>query len=309
MLKKVIVVVGPTASGKSDLAVLIAFHIIKNKKQFGVSGAAVISADSRQVYKGFDITSGKVTKKEMGGIDHFMLGVASPFRTYSASRYKKEASKIIATLHKKNIIPIVCGGTGFYINSLLYDYSLPNVAPSASLRARLNTKTTAQLFNLLKQKDSLRATSIDRYNRRRLIRALEIILTTGKKVPPLLHKNMYDALVLGIHISFDNLEEKIKSRLLARIRRGMITEVTNLHKQGLSWKRLEGFGLEYRWVSLFLQKKILRDEMIAALIKDIRHYAKRQMTWFSKNKDIVWVDKTKLSRQFVGIVNEFLKNI
>lgn len=309
MHNKVIAVVGPTASGKSDLAVLLARHIIKNKKRFGISGAAVVSADSRQVYKGFDTTSGKVTKKEMGGIAHFMLDVASPKRTYTASRYKKEAGKIVNQLHREGIVPIICGGTGFYIDALLYDWSLPDVAPNAHLRALLDKKTTPQLFTLLKQKDPARAKTIDQYNRRRIIRALEIVLTTHKRIPPLTKNPSYDTLILGIRISFDDLEKKIYHRLLARVRRGMIREVERLHQRGLSWKRLENFGLEYKWTSLFLQNKISREDMLVSLSKDIRRYAKRQMTWFSKNKDIVWVDKTKLPRQFVGVVDEFLEGI
>lgn len=300
---KIIAIVGPTASGKSDLAVEVARYIKKNRHMLGVEGAEIISADSRQVYKGLNLSSGKITKKEMGGIPHFMLDVVSPTRTYTVAQYQKQAKKILRDILKRNTVPIICGGTGFYIDSLLYETTFPLVRPHLALRKKLEMYSTEKLFSLLMHKDPRRASEIDSKNRRRLIRALEIIGITKRPVQPNIKTSPYQALWIGIFPPKELLADKIYKRILSRVRSGMIAEIKNIHTQGVSWKRLDDLGLEFRWIGKFLQKKITKQEMIDGLFGDIKRYAKRQMTWLRKNHSIHWID-TK--QKALTLTNDFL---
>ncbi|PIZ71593.1 MAG: hypothetical protein COY11_01125, partial [Candidatus Portnoybacteria bacterium CG_4_10_14_0_2_um_filter_44_20] len=202
-IKKLIVILGPTASGKSDLAVEIALRLGSGqaRKKYGINGAEIISADSRQVYKGMDIGSGKITpdtknssnfstgqaKKKYifthKGIPHYCIDVASPKRRFTVAQYQKLAQKAIKSIWRQNKVPILCGGTGLYIQSIVDDLVIPEVPPDAKLRAKLEKLSTDELFEKLKKLDPRRAENIDRHNRRRLIRALEIVIKTGKPVP------------------------------------------------------------------------------------------------------------------------------
>ncbi len=288
--RKIIVIAGPTTSGKSDVAVKLALWIIKNKKKLGVSGAEIISADSRQVYKGLDIGSGKITKKEMHGIKHRMLDVSSPKRTFTAYDYEALAGRALKDMLKRKTVPIICGGTGFYIDSLIYSSFIPNVPPQKKLREELEKLGTEELFLRLEKIDRKRAGNIDVKNRRRLIRAIEVAETLGKPVPEIKKTPLYETLMVGIKLDSKKLKSKIHKRLIKRIKAGMIEEVRDLHyKDEVSWKRLEEMGLEYRWTSRYIRGKISLAEMKAGLEKDIIHYAKRQMTWFKKEKSVVWL--------------------
>lgn len=308
---KVIVVLGPTASGKSDLAVKLALQLRSGqaRKKLGINGAEIISADSRQVYRGMDIGSGKVPRdkisnspsvaKAMGyyfyhGIRHHLLDVASPRRQFTVSQYQKLGKRAIEEILAKNKLPIICGGTGFYIDSLIYDYRLPSPPPNKKLRAKLEKLSTGQLFAKLKKLDPHRAANIDRHNPRRLVRALEIVINTKRPVPELKKESPYDVLKIGMSWPKDVLRARIHKRLLARMRQRLVAEVQKLRAPaprgfGLSWKKLEGFGLEYRWLARCLQDKINKKEMLVKLEKDIWHYAKRQMTWWNKDQAIHWL--------------------
>lgn len=304
-LPKLIVVLGPTASGKSDLAVALALRLRSGQaKKFGINGGEIISADSRQVYRGMNIGTGKITKREMRGIPHCLLDVASPKRRFSAAQYKILAQKETKEILAKRKIPIICGGTGFYIQAITENLQIPNVKPDLKLRARLEKKATNYLYEKLQKLDPRRAENIDPQNRRRLIRAIEIVKTTGQAVPKLETKRLYDVLYIGIKKSPQELKKLIGQRLQKRLRQGMIKEVEKLRRTGVSWKRFDDFGLEYRWIAKFLQKKISRKEMILRLQKEIEHYAKRQMTWFKKNKGILWIDN-KVEAE--NAVTEFMK--
>lgn len=282
---KVLVILGPTASGKSDLAVRLA------KKLSPYGGAEVISADSRQVYKGLDIGSAKITKKEMMNIPHHLLDIASPKRVFTASQYQKLGEKAINKITKKGKLPIICGGTGFYIDTLVYNLNLPEVPPQKQLRKKLEKETAEFLFKKLKKLDPRRAKTIDPNNKRRLIRALEIVLTTKKPVAPISFskKKQYDVLRIGIKKDPKELKKIIHKRLVKRISQGMIKEVQNLHDSGLSWNRLDDLGLEYRYVSRYLRGIISKKEMMELIEKESWQYAKRQTTWFKREKDIIWI--------------------
>lgn len=295
---KVLVILGPTASGKSDLAVELA-------KKFN---GGIISADSRQVYKGLDLGSGKITKSEMKGIKHHLLDVASPKRTFTVEQYKNLAQKAIKDILKRGKLPIITGGTGLYIDAVIYNMQFPQVAPNKKLRSELEKLKTPQLFSKLKKLDPQRAKTIDPNNRRRLIRAIEIVETTGNPVPPqyldIRYPEYYDVLKIGLDISREELEKRITKRLEKRLKQGMVKEVKNLRAKGISWKRLDDFGLEYRFISRYLRGLITKEEMKESIIKESLKYSKRQITWFKRDSNIIWEnDKKKIERKLF----QFLK--
>jgi tRNA dimethylallyltransferase len=293
---KIICVLGPTASGKSDLAVDIALKI----------NGEVISADSRQVYKKMDIGTGKITKKEMRGIKHHLLDMVAPSKIYTVANFKNDAGKAVTEITKKNKTPIICGGTGFYINSLLNDIEIPEVPPDKKLRKQIEQKTVQELHKILTRLDKKFAEKIDKNNKRRLVRAIEIAKALGQ-IPELKKsESPYDILWIGIKISPQKLKNKIKTRLEKRMRRGMIREVEILKNNGISWKRLDDFGLEYRYVSRYLKNQISKEEMISRLSSEIINYSKRQMTWFKKYAPkTIWI---KNSRQAVNLAEKFLRS-
>ncbi len=292
-MKKLIVILGPTAGGKTDLSIKLA-------KKFN---SEIISADSRQVYKGLDIGSGKITKKEMQGVPHYLLDVANPKKRFSVAQYQKLALSAIKKIQNKNKIPILVGGTGFYIQSVVDGILIPEVKPDWKLRKKLEKKSNEELYKMLLAKDPKRAKTIDKQNPRRLIRALEIILKTKKTIPTLKIKNDFDVLQIGIIKSSEELKKNINKRLLKRLKNNaMINEVKKLRKN-LSWKRLEEFGLEYRFVAQYLQNKITYQEMINKIQTESEHFAKRQMTWFKRDKRIHWIKNRK---DAVLLIDKFL---
>ena len=288
--KKIIVILGPTSSGKSETAVKLAKKI----------NGEIVSADSRQVYKGMDIGTGKITKKEMQNIPHYLLDVVSPKKRFDVVQYRELALKAINEIFKKDKTPIICGGTGFYIQALIDGLIIPEVKPDWNLRKKLEKETAEKLFKKLKKLDPKRAKTIDKKNKRRIIRALEIVIKTKKPVP-LLKKEPISCPVLIFGIKNDNLEKLIEKRLLKRLKQGMVKEVKNLKRSGISWKRLEEFGLEYRWIARYLQNKIEYKDMVEELQKDIQSFSKRQMTWFKRNKCIHWIEKQEILKAEGGI--------
>ena len=283
MKPKILVVLGPTATGKSDLAVKLA-------KKYG---GEVISADSRQVYTGLNIGTGKITKKEMQGIPHHMIDVISPKKSFTVAEWKKQAEKIITDIHTRGKLPVICGGTGFYIQSVVDDFVLPEVPPNKTLRKSLEKKSLPELVLTLKKLDKERLSTVDAKNPVRLIRAIEIATALGK-VPKLKkQKNKYDMLQIGLKPEDETLKKRIHDRLISRTKKGMIKETENLHTNGLSFKRMRELGLEYRYLADFLEKKINKKELITKLEIEIWHYAKRQMTWFKRDKNINWFKSNK----------------
>ncbi|MEK7093050.1 MAG: tRNA (adenosine(37)-N6)-dimethylallyltransferase MiaA [Patescibacteria group bacterium] len=289
--QKILVIVGPTASGKSALAVCLARKL----------NGEVISADSRQVYKGLDIGTGKITKREMKGVPHHLLDVASPKKQFTANDFARLARKKISMIYHTGKLPIIVGGTGFYIDSLVGRIVLPDVAPNKALRAHLAKKTTAQLFSMLKKRDPKRAamlsTPSERNNKVRLIRALEIAHALGRNPAPRSNLGTYDVLWLGIAPPDSKLRKNITIRLFARLRGarnnprlGMIREAGQLHAKGLSYKRMHELGLEYRSLARLLQKKITPAELEKELQSDIWRYARKQIGYWKRNKEIKWFD-------------------
>ena len=277
--QKLIVIIGPTASGKSALAVELA-------KKFN---GEIISADSRQVYRGLDIGTGKITKKEMKGVAHHLLDALSPKEIFTAQDFVTQAGEKVKEITARGNIPIACGGTGFYIDALVGRVPLPNVSADPELRAKLDTQTLAELFSYLGRLDPRRASAIDKYNKRRIIRSIEIALALGRNPEPS-SRETYDVLWLGISPSPDALRTRINERLNDRLRIGMIAEARRLHAGGLTYKRMDALGLEYRSLARHLQGDISRKELEAELQSDIWQYARRQKTYWKRNKAIRWFE-------------------
>ena len=283
---KIIAVVGPTSGGKTGVAIEIARKI----------GGEIISTDSRQIYRGLNIGAGKVTKTEMRGVPHHLLDIAGPKSTVSVAQYQKLAMQEVRDILRRGKTPILCGGTGLYVDAILTGQSFPAVPPNQELRKKLAKLSAAELFKKLEKLDPIRATNIDAKNPHRLIRAIEIATSLGK-VPALAPKEtLYDSLVIGLNLPHEELQARVHTRLVVRLRKGMIAEAKRLHREGLSWKRMEALGLDYRYLARFLQGKISKQEMMHAIEKESWLYAKRQMVWFKRNKNIHWFRYDEVSK-------------
>ncbi|MEK7071404.1 MAG: tRNA (adenosine(37)-N6)-dimethylallyltransferase MiaA, partial [Patescibacteria group bacterium] len=277
---KVLVIVGQTATGKSKLAVRLA------KKFHG----EIISADSRQVYKGLDLGTGKITKKEMRDVPHHLLNVVNPKTRFTVSRYKKLAEKKLKEIIARKKVPIICGGTGFYLDAVTKGMVLPEVPPNPTLRKKLAFKSDRYLMLMLQKLDPKRAKNIDPKNKVRLIRAIEIVRKLGQ-VPRLATRSPnYEFIKIGLQVPTETLKRKIKFRLKKRLRAGMAIEVYDLNKKGVPWKRFLELGFDQRYTALYLQGKINEREMLEKLFKENWQYAKRQMTWFKRDPEIKWFD-------------------
>ena len=293
---KIIIIVGPTASGKTGLSIKLA-------KKFN---GEVISADSRQVYRGLDIGSAKISRTEMDGIPHHLLDVANPNDVYTAADFKRDAANAVEDILSRGKLPIVCGGTFFYIDALLGKVAFPEVEPDEELRAELQEKSAADLLSILEKLDPERVATIEKDNPRRLIRAIEIAKALGK-VPILsASKRPYEPLVLGLLIDINTHAEIIKERIIERLDIGMVEEVQKLLKEGVAHERLESLGLEYRYISRYLRGIISREEMIEELTVKSRQFAKRQMTWLRRDNSVKWFDRSDPSIE--AVVESFLKS-
>ncbi|MHB1316700.1 MAG: tRNA (adenosine(37)-N6)-dimethylallyltransferase MiaA [Minisyncoccota bacterium] len=296
MKAKVLVILGPTAVGKSDLAVEIALSI-KGLKRGNTTfvGAEVISADSRQVYTGLDIGTGKITKKEMRGVPHHLLDVMSPKKVYSVELWKQHTESAIVDILSRGRLPIICGGTGFYIQSIVDNITLPDVAANPQLRKELSLKSTDDLFSILKKLDPKRAKNIDAKNPVRLIRAIEIAQTLGSVPKAKRVKSDFEFIQIGLTLPSEILHKRIHARMISRMKKGMIREAEKLHAGGLSYKRMEALGLEYRYLALYLKKKISKKELMEQIELGNIQYSRRQMQWFKRDGRIIWLDATNTS--------------
>ncbi len=267
----VIVILGQTATGKSDLAVKIAKKI----------NGEIISADSRQVYKGLDIGTGKISQKEMKGVSHHMLDVANPKTKFTVAEYQKLAILAIADILKRGKVPIITGGTGFYIDAITKGIVFPEVPPNLKLRKILENKTTPQLFKMLEKLDKVRAKTIDAKNKVRLIRAIEIARVLGKVPQISAVEPLYEFIKIGLYLPEDKLQKKIEKRVKKMFQDGLLKEIKKLKKSGIDDTRLKEFGFEY--------DKPTPEKVTFETLK----YAKRQMTWFKRDKEIKWFDASK----------------
>ena len=322
-MQKLIVIVGPTATGKTKLAVELA-------RKFN---GEIVSADSRQVYKGMDIGTGKdlseyghppplprpaatLSRGERDGgegIPYHLIDIVSPRTNFTLAQYQKLAYRAIDDILRRGKVPILVGGTGLYVQAVVDGYVLPEASPDLKLRKKLATMSLRELRAKLKKLDPETYRTIDKNNRRRLERAIEICVVTGIPLSKqrVKHPPPYEMLMLGLTFPKHVLDPRIDKRLKERLKQGMIKEVERLHAQGVSWKRLESFGLEYRHISRYLQnyraKTGFRDSrdranlgtMQKELSRAIKDYSRRQMTWFKRDKRIVWVKNKKEAARLV----------
>lgn len=286
---KLIAIVGPTAVGKSSLGIKLA-------KQFD---GEIVSADSRQVYKKMNLGTGKVTLEEQKEVPHFLLNVVSPKEQFNVVKFQKLAVQRMQEIIQRNKIPFFVGGSPYHIYSVVEGWQFPPVKPKPELREKLRQKSASELYKMLQELDPEQAEEEDPHNKRRLIRKIEIAKELGH-VPDLKKKPLFNSLLIGLKMPRKKIKERIKERLEKRFNKGMIEEVKNLHeKEGVSWKRLEDFGLEYRWIARYLQDKIKKQKMKEKLQKDIEHFARRQMTWFKKDDRIHWAKSDQQAKQLV----------
>ncbi len=299
MNKKLIVILGPTASGKSELAVKLA------KKFKG----EIVSADSRQVYKGMDIGTAKPTKKEREEILHYLIDIKNPNQIYTVWQYKKEAIKAINKIIKKGKSPFLVGGTGLYLKSVIENLEIPRVKPDwklrKSLELKIKTRGLKSLYDELIKIDPEAAYIMDSQNPRRIIRALEVAIKTKKPFSQQRKKGkpLYDVLEIGLSLPEEKLKEKIEKRTNKMMKTGLVKEVKNLIK--IYDKNLPTFdAIGYREIIDYLNKKVSLAEAIKKIEKNTWHFAKRQMTWFKKDKIIIWVKNQKETEK---LVRAFLK--
>ena len=274
---KVVAVVGTNASGKSALGIRLA-------KQFE---GEIISADSRQVFRGLDLGSGKVTTEEMQGVPHYLIDVREPGEFFSMADFQKMSYEKIEEIRARKHLPMIVGGTGLYVDSVLDGYLLSDQEPDLAYRAELEKLTTPALY--AKLVTLVPDVNVEKNNRNRVMRMLERIHDGDNAVPS--KQARYDSLRLGVSWERDVLVKRIDERIRMRLEQGMIEEVQGLLDSGVSRDFLLGLGLEYRYITQYLIGEIPdRDDMLAQLAHAIKKFAKRQMTWFRRNPDIIWLD-------------------
>lgn len=278
--KKVIAVVGPTASGKTAFAVDLANKI----------NGEIISADSRLVYRGFDIGTAKPTKAEMQEIPHYMIDIVEPECDYTAALYAREASKIIDSIISRGKTPIVAGGTGLYFRLLLENYVMPEVEPNYDLRKELEKYSSEDLHNMLSGLDAESAAKIYSTDKKKLIRALEIVKTLGKpisEVRGVSDESDYEVEWIGLNFPREELYDRINRRVDVMIDMGLVEETKNLlKKHGNISNIINTIG--YREITKYLSAEMSLEEAKNLLKQNTRNYAKRQLTWFRKNSAIKW---------------------
>ena len=300
MKPTVYVIGGPTASGKSKLAVELAKRI----------NGEIISADSMQIYKEMNIGTAKVTKEEMQGIKHYMLSFVSPEKRYSVSAFKKDAENAIKEILAKGKIPIIVGGTGLYIDSLIYGIEFQEEEIDNEYREHLNKIAEEQglhkLYEEAKRIDPEAMQKISANDRKRIIRVLEIFHKTGKTKTELEKESRmkeipYNYKVYAVTMDREKLYKRIEQRVDKMIEKGLIEEVKSiLEKYSTFPTAMQGLG--YKEVVEYIENKISKEEMIEKIKKETRHYAKRQLTWFRKNKETIWLDGEKNIEENIKII-------
>lgn len=303
MKKKVIVIVGPTASGKTALSIELAKKI----------NGEIVSCDSMQIYKHMDIGSAKPTIEEMQGIKHYMIDIVEPNERFSVAEYKKQAEKSIEEILSKGKVPIVVGGTGLYADSLVYGIEYPEIEFDEEYRKKLEKMDIQTLYEMAKKIDQQAIEKISQNDKKRIIRILEIYHSTGKTKTEIEIESRkkgakYDYIVFAINMNREILYERINKRVDIMIQNGLIEEVKNLLKQYDKFPTaMQGLG--YKEVVDYLNGILTKEQMIDKVKQESRRYAKRQLTWFRKNKQIIWLDgQSDIEKNLNIIIDEFNKN-
>ncbi len=280
-MQKLIVLLGTNASGKSDLGIRLAEHF----------KGEIVSADSRQVYRGLDLGTGKITPAQAALVKHHLIDVADVSENYSLAQYQRAAFAAIDAIASAGRLPFLVGGTGLYISAIVDGYELVDVPPNTALRAELDLLPVPELVRRLEQADPQAAGRIDKSNPRRLVRAIEIATAGRQHSSAQKSSPRYDCLQLGLTWPGETLKERIESRLRTRLEEGMIEEVAAIRSGGVSDARLDSLGLEYRYITRYLRGEIASaDALRTQLATAIRQFAKRQLTWFKRDHRIHWLD-------------------
>lgn len=289
---KVIVICGPTASGKTALSIQLAQKI----------NGEIISSDSMQIYKNMNIGTAKPDKQEMQGIKHYLLDFVEPNQRYSVADYKKDAENAIEDILQKGKVPIIVGGTGLYVDSLIYGIEYPNIEFDENYRKKLEKRAEKEglekLYEEARKIDPQAMEKISRNDQKRILRVLEIYNATGKtkteqEIESRKNEVKYDYKVFAINMDREKLYDRINKRVDIMIQKGLIEEVENLLKKYNEFPTaMQGLG--YKEVVEYLQGKVLKEDMIENIKRESRRYAKRQITWFKKNKQTIWIGPNDL---------------
>jgi len=295
ILPKIIAVVGPTASGKTALSISLA------KKYNG----EIVSADSRQIYRGMNIGTAKISVSEQENIPHHLIDIKNPDEEYSVADYQRDASAAIRSILPKNKLPLLVGGTGLYIDAVLENLDIPKTKADPELRTKIEKDIAenglAAVFKKLVERDPEAAYVVDPKNPRRVVRALEVAILTGEPFTAQRKKNgpLFDALKIGINPPPAILRERIGLRADLMIQDGLIDEVETLAKKyGTACMAFDSIG--YREIIGYLDGRLSLDQAVAAIRLNTWHYAKRQMTWFKKDKKIRWISDEKEADRLVA---------
>ena len=307
MKKPLIVLTGPTAVGKTSLSIALA----------KAADAEIISADSMQVYKHMDIGSAKITEEEMEGVPHYLIDVLEPSEEFHVVRFQEMAKEAMEKIYSKEKIPILTGGTGFYIQAVVKDIDFSQDTEKSSVRAELEKmaeeKGGEYLHQLLEQKDPESAQKIHPNNIKRVIRALEYYELTGEKIS--LHNERegeklspYNTAYFVLNDRRDRLYERIDRRVDQMLEKGLVEEVRRLAQMGYTRDMVSMQGLGYKEILAYLEGECTLEEAVYILKRDTRHFAKRQLTWFRREKDVIWVNKPDFEYDDKKILEYILEN-
>lgn len=302
-MRPLLILTGPTAVGKTELSIALAKSI----------GGEIISADSMQVYKFMDIGTAKIRPEEMQGVPHHLIDILEPDVAFNVAMFKELAKTAVEEIYRRKHIPIVVGGTGFYIQALLYDIDFSEETSDTSIRRELEAlaaeKGAEYLHEMLQKVDSESARQIHANNVKRVIRALEYYRMHGEKIS--VHnaqerqkKSPYDFLYFVLTHDREILYDRIEKRIDKMLEEGLISEVDNLLKKGYDSSLVSMQGLGYKELIPYLKGECSLEEAVYILKRDTRHFAKRQLTWFRRERDVRWLDKSRVSSE-----DEILKEI
>lgn len=308
MKKPLIILTGPTAVGKSELSVKLAQAI----------NGEIISADSMQVYKGMDIGTAKISKEEMGGIPHYLIDILEPDEEFNVVKFKEYATKSMEDIYSKGKIPVIVGGTGFYIQAVLYGIDFEDNPEDTTYRKHLEelakTEGANYLHEKLKKVDPASALAIHPNNVKRVIRALEYFKQTGCRISD--HneeqrkkESPYHFCYFVLNQDRKILYDKINHRVDQMMEMGLVEEVKRLLSKGLRPDMVSMQGLGYKEIIRYLQGEYSLEEAVYIIKRDTRHFAKRQLTWFKREKEVIWIQKNEYNNEDDKILNAIIEEI
>lgn len=299
-----VILTGPTAVGKTQLSIKLAKAI----------GGEIISADSMQVYKGMDIGSAKISIEEMQGVKHHLIDILEPSQDFNVVLFQKLCKEAMTDIYSRGKIPIIAGGTGFYIQAVLYDIDFTENEESPyrqELESLLQEKGTGYLHEMLEKVDPESAEAIHENNVKRVIRALEFYQLTGTKIST--HNEVekekespYESYYFVLNDERQKLYERIDKRVDLMMENGLLEEVKRLKEQGCHKRQVSMQGLGYKELLQYLEGEISLDEAVYIIKRDTRHFAKRQLTWFRREKEVIWIDKAAFSYEEDAMI-KFMK--